>query len=163
MCPPYIVHLLKYSYLFNNCFNVCISHLCPTLCDPIDYSPPDFSVHGISQARILEWVAILFSRGSSQPRDRTEVSCIAGRFFIAWTTREAYALGISSEKTIIEKDSCTSVFIAALFTIARTWKQLRCPPIDEWIKKRWYIYTMEYCVCAKLLQLCLTLCHPYGL
>ena len=117
---------------------------CLTLCDPIDYSPPDFSVHGISQARILEWVAILFSRGSSQPRDRTEVSCIAGRFFIAWTTREAYALGISSEKTIIEKDSCTSVFIAALFTIARTHKQPRCPPTNDWIKKMWYVYAMEY-------------------
>ena len=56
-----------------------------------------------------------------------------------------------------------SRFIAALFTIARMWKQLRCPPIDEWIKEMWYIYTMEYCACAKLLQLCLALCHPYGL
>ena len=72
-------------------------------------------------------------------------------------------LGIYPEKTIIEKDTCTPSFIAALFTIARTWKQLRCPQIDKWIKKMWYIYTMEYCVCAKLLQLCLTLYHPYGL
>ena len=52
-----------------------------TLCDPMNCSPPGFSVHGILQARILEWVAISFSRGSSQPRDRTQVSCIAGRFF----------------------------------------------------------------------------------
>ena len=51
------------------------------VCDPIDSSPPGFSVHGIFQARILEWVAISFSRGSSQPRDQTHVSCIAGRFF----------------------------------------------------------------------------------
>ena len=52
--------------------------LCLTLCDPIDYSPPDSSVHGISQTRILEWVAISFSRRSSRPRDRTCISCLAG-------------------------------------------------------------------------------------
>ena len=52
-----------------------------TLCDPVDCSPPVSSVHGILQARILEWVAIPFSRGSSQPRDRTQVSRIAGGFF----------------------------------------------------------------------------------
>ena len=57
---------------------------CPTLCDPMDYT-----AHGILQARILEWVASPFSRGSSQPRDRTQVSCIAGRFFTSWSTREA--------------------------------------------------------------------------
>ena len=66
-----------------------VAQSCPTLCDPVDYSPPDSSVHGILQARILEWVAISFSRGSSQPRDRTWVSCIAGRRFILWATREA--------------------------------------------------------------------------
>ena len=52
--------------------------LCLTLCDPIDYSPPDSSVHGISQTRILEWDAISFSRRSSRPRDRTCISCLAG-------------------------------------------------------------------------------------
>ena len=50
---------------------------CPTLCDPMDSSPPGSSVHGILQARILEWVAISFSRGSSQPRDGTCISCIS--------------------------------------------------------------------------------------
>ena len=53
-------------------------------------------------------------------------------------------LGIYPEKTKMEKDICTPLFIAALFTIARTWKQPRCPLTDEWIKKSWYIYTMEY-------------------
>ena len=53
-------------------------------------------------------------------------------------------LGIYPEETKIEKDTCTSMFTAALFTIARTWKQPRCPSTDEWIKKLWYIYTMEY-------------------
>ena len=53
-------------------------------------------------------------------------------------------LGIHTEETGIERDTCTPIFIAALFTIARTWKQPRCPSADEWIRKLWYIYTMEY-------------------
>ena len=53
-------------------------------------------------------------------------------------------LGIYPEKTIILKESCTKIFIAALFTIARTWKQPKCPSTDEWIKKVWHIYTMDY-------------------
>ena len=53
-------------------------------------------------------------------------------------------LGIYPEKTIIQKESCTKMFIAALFTIARTWTQPKCPLTDEWIKKMWHIYTMEY-------------------
>ena len=53
-------------------------------------------------------------------------------------------LGIYPEKTIIQKDTCSPVFTAALFTIARSWKQPKCPTTDEWIKKMWYIYTMEY-------------------
>ena len=55
----------------------------------MDCSPPGSSVHGILQERILEWVAILFSRGSSQPMDQTQVSCIQGRLFTIWATREA--------------------------------------------------------------------------
>ena len=53
-------------------------------------------------------------------------------------------LGIYPEKTIIQEESCTRIFTAALFTIARTWKQAKCPSTDEWIKKIWHIYTMEY-------------------
>ena len=53
-------------------------------------------------------------------------------------------MGIYLDKTISQKDTCTPAFIAALFTIAKTWKQPKCPLTDEWIKKRWYIYTMEY-------------------
>ena len=53
-------------------------------------------------------------------------------------------LGIRTEETRIERDMCTPMFIAALFTIAKTWKQPRCPLADEWIQKLWYIYTMEY-------------------
>ena len=59
-----------------------VTQLCLILCNPMNCSLPDSSVHGILQARILEWVAVPFSRGSSQPRDQTQVSCIAGRFFL---------------------------------------------------------------------------------
>ena len=53
-------------------------------------------------------------------------------------------LGIHTEETRIKRDMCTPMFIAALFIIARTWKQPRCPSADKWIRKLWYIYTMEY-------------------
>ena len=53
-------------------------------------------------------------------------------------------LGVYLDKTIIQKDTCTPIFLAALFTIAKTWKQPKCPSTDEWIKKMWYTYTMEY-------------------
>ena len=58
-----------------------VTQLCPTLCNPMDGNLPGSSVHGILQARILEWVAVPFTSGSSQPRNRTGVSCIAGGFF----------------------------------------------------------------------------------
>ena len=67
---------------------VLVSQSGPTLCNPMDFSPPGSSVHGILQARILEWVAISFSRGSARPRDKTWVSYIAGRLFSNWGTRE---------------------------------------------------------------------------
>ena len=65
-----------------------VTQSCPILCDPMDCSPPGSSVHGIFQARVLEWAAISFSRGSSPPRNQTRVSCIAGRLFTIWATRE---------------------------------------------------------------------------
>ena len=72
---------------------------CSTLwtwtCDPMDCSLPGSSVHSLLQARILEWLAIPFSRGSSQPRDQTWVSCIAGIFFAIWATRKPPATGWS--------------------------------------------------------------------
>ena len=66
-----------------------VTQSCPTLCDPMECSLPVSSVHGIFQTRILEWVVISFSRGSSQPRDWTLVSHIANRLFTIWATREA--------------------------------------------------------------------------
>ena len=75
---------IKRKSLIADSTEVKVAQLCPSLCSPLDYT-----VHGILQARILEWVAFPFSRGSSQPRDRTQVSCIAGGFFTSWATREA--------------------------------------------------------------------------
>ena len=65
-----------------------VAQLCPTLCDPMDCSLPRSYVHGILQARILEWVAISFSRGSPWPKDGTRVSCITGRRLTVWATGE---------------------------------------------------------------------------
>ena len=65
-----------------------VAQSCPTLCNPMDCSLPCSSVHGIFQARVLEWAAISFSRGSSRPRDRTWASRIVGRRFTVWATRE---------------------------------------------------------------------------
>ena len=58
--------------------------------------------------------------------------------------QSGYILGIYPEKTVIQKESCTTMFTAALFTITRTWKQPKCPLTDETIKKMWHIYTVEY-------------------
>ena len=69
------------------------AQLCPTLWDPMDYSPPGSSAHVILQARILEWRAILFSKGSSWPRDQIQVSHITGRFLTIWATRKAQYFG----------------------------------------------------------------------
>ena len=73
--------------------NVKVAQSCLTLCDPMDYI-----VHGILQARILEWVALPFSRGASQPRDQTQVFCIAGRVFTSWVTRESQKPGLLTDR-----------------------------------------------------------------
>ena len=69
-----------------------VAQSCPTLCDPVDCSLPGSSLYGILQARVLEWVAISFSRGSSRPRYLTRVSCIPGRRFNLWATSKVILL-----------------------------------------------------------------------
>ena len=68
---------------------VLVTQSCLTLCNPMDCNQLGSSFHGIFQARILEWVVILFSTGPSRPRDQTQASCIAGGFLTIWATREA--------------------------------------------------------------------------
>ena len=86
----FLLYFKKFSFM-NNCsvqFSSVVQS-CLTLCDPMDNSLLGFSVHGIFQARVLEWVAISFSRGSSRLGDQTQVSSIVGRRFNLWATREA--------------------------------------------------------------------------
>ena len=71
-------------------WKVLIAQLCQIVCNPMDCSPPGSTVHGILQARILEWIALPFSKGSFWPRDQTQVSCIAGIFSTVWATGEAH-------------------------------------------------------------------------
>ena len=71
-----------------------VAQSCPTLCDPVECSPQSTSVHGIIQARILEWVAMPSSSGSFQPRDQTQVSHIAGRVFTIWAPRKPTITGV---------------------------------------------------------------------
>ena len=76
---------------------VLVAQSCLTLCDPMDCSQPSSSIHGVLQARILKWVTILFSRGFSWPRDRAQVSCIAGRFLTVWAAREIRKISLKED------------------------------------------------------------------
>ena len=93
-------------------------------CDPVDCSLPGSSVHGIPPERILEWVAIPFSRDSSWPRDRTWVSCTAGRFFTVWATREAPVV-----KSKYQRNSLTYFWIP--FSLIKTWYCLSFQLVDH--------------------------------
>ena len=79
---------VKECGVFKGKLYVLVAQSCLSLCDPVDCSWPGSSVHGISQARILEWVAIPFCKGSSWPRDWIQVSCTADRFFTVWATKK---------------------------------------------------------------------------
>ena len=110
--------------ILNRKVKVLVSQLCLILCDPRDCSTPGSSAHGILQARILEWVAISFSRGSSQPRDQTQVFCIAGRFFTNWATQKS--LGI--KQRIGNKEG------ADFSTEMLHWKQSnKCENSGRWV------------------------------
>ena len=124
---------------------VLVAQSCPTLCDPMDCSPPGSSVHGILQARILEWTAISFSRGSSQPRDQTWVSCIAGRFFTIWVTRGALANSFSDPKgktclqslrknLPVHKASLEAPFLVLKTLFPSSWEiKSRAADFSEWL------------------------------
>ena len=104
-----------YSHMF---ITICSdAQLCPTLCNPTDCSPPGSSVQGLLQARILDWVAISFSRGSSLFRDQTWVSCIASGFFANWATRESlfitdFPSGTRCKETTCQCRRCWLLLIA---------------------------------------------------
>ena len=104
MCPLEVkvlgFFLLLWVFIALHCAVLClVAHACLTLCDPMDSYPSGSSVHGIFQARILEWVAMPSSMGSSQPRDGTQVYCIAGRFFTIWATKKPHCSARLSDWT----------------------------------------------------------------
>ena len=151
-----------------------VTQPCPTLCNPIDCSPPVCSILGILQARMLKWVAISFSRWSYWPRDQIQVSHIAGRFFTIWGTRSLNTLNTllsygpavtllfihSKELSMyVHTKSCMWMFTAALFIIANTWKQPRCSSLGECVNKLWYqngilFSSKKKWVCLQLSGLC---------
>ena len=107
---------------------------CLTLWDPTDWSPPGSSVHGVLQARILEWVTMPSSRGSSWPRGRTWVSCTGGRFFTTWATREALQI------EVIFFNSSHLHVLSFLFSLMTEWRLFEgglevlgktCPPVSH--------------------------------
>ena len=103
--------------------HVCQSLSCLTLCDPMHCSPPGSSVHGILQTGILEWVPIPFSTGSSQPRNRSHVSHIAGTFFTIWATREAQTSHKFTYVPSLWKVSPTPTPIPPLQVISEHWAE----------------------------------------
>ena len=94
--------MLLYFHHSNLTQNVSVcAQSCLTLCDPMDCSLPGSSIHRIFQARILEWVAISFSRGSSRPSDQTWVSCTAGRFFTKWVISQCKIKSLKKETSLM--------------------------------------------------------------
>ena len=133
--------------------------MCPTLCDPVDCSLPGSSIHGILQGKILEWVAISFSRGSSQPRDQTQVSHIAGRCFTLWVTKEAQPeiKFPTSSGSLKKQESSRKTSTSALLTMPKSlivWTTTNCGKLF----KRWEYQTTlptsgEICMQVKKQQL----------
>ena len=120
--------------MVDSCWKVKFAESYLTLCNPMDYI-----VHGILQARVLEWVAVPFSRGSSQPRDQTQVSLIAGRFFTSWATREAQELlqwvayPFSSLSSQLRNQSKVSCIAGGFFT---SWAIKEAPiHVEVWQKR----------------------------
>ena len=117
---------------------VLVTQSCLTLCNPRECSPPGSSVHGISQARILEWVAIPFSRGSSRPWDQTQVSRIAGRFFTVWAPRksnsEDYRSYYENQLSVFR---ATYILFGSFYVLALglTWISCWC---SSWLLKQFH-------------------------
>ena len=150
---------------------VLVAQLCPTLCHPQgDCSPLGSSVHVILQARILEWVAMPSSRGSSQPRDRTWVCCIAGRFLVVWTTRQGESATVSlfTWKSFLVSSLTVSYCLSLNF--CSSWRPFwllrvkrlvyQCTPGYTFRIKlhplHWSVHNDFVCLCAYFCLLCPT-------
>ena len=102
-----IIHICEQGKFCFKKVKVKVAHLCLILCDPVDCI-----VHGILQARILEWIAVPFTRGTLQPRNRTQISCIASGLFISWATREALFF---KKETVNHRDQKTTFNVFSLW------------------------------------------------
>ena len=143
-----------------------VTQSCPTLCDPMDCSPPGSSVLGIFQARILEWLAIAFSRGCPQPRNWSRVSHCAGTFFTIWASREdcmCHTHVFNSQDKVNWKPQCTSVtvqrvlripgmkrigdrgFICSWLSLVPCTKHASCKPMVAWpyFSRQWPNVTID--------------------
>ena len=130
-----------------------VTQFCPALCNIMDCSPQDSSVHGILHTRILEWVVISFSRKSSQPRDGTWVSHIAGRFFTVWTTREAL-ISVTKES---RRNECWDHW--------QTWPPFPFVKSSSWLLAttsfwHWCSFLPSWRWSEGILGLCLQSAHP---
>ena len=127
---------------------VLVTESCPTLYGSMDHSPPGSSVYGILQARILEWVAVSLSRGPSWLGDRTWVSCIVGRFFTVWASKEANYPQNTTRKTVQLPNHL-------LFKILKTYKL----NLQMFVQKQCGI--LKICVWRTAMTVqCLKLCLP---
>ena len=113
--------------------------VCLTLCNPVDCSLPGSSVHGIFQARVLEWIANSFTRGSSRPRDQTQVSRIVDRHFTVWS----YVLTQNKLKLLSTQKPANNVYSSFIHNFQNL-QASNFPSKDEWINKQWEIHTVEY-------------------
>ena len=142
-----IVRFSQVMFMYDNFFIICMSKVtqsCPTLCDPMDCSLPGFSVHGIFQARVLEWVAISFSRGSSQPRDWTQVSLIVGKWLYSQAHSFIYLGNIlpnQNEALLIENVTTMLTWLVS-FMSDRSKVKVRIP-LGLRLKERWLFFTIE--------------------
>ena len=115
---------LPHCVCVHACTHAQLLQSCPTLCDPTDCSPPGSSVHGIIPARILEWVAISFSRESSRPRDSTCVSCIDRWILYLWATREAPSFSMESINCLVEIQTINILWVS--WSIPSRNKNINC-------------------------------------
>ena len=120
-----------------------VTQSCPTLCNLMDWSPSGSSVHGILQARMLEWVAMPSSRGFSHPRDWTQVSCVAGRFFTFWATREAHDKArqhVKKQRHHFTSKGLYSQSYGFSSSFAWMWK---LGHKEGWAPKSWYFWAVD--------------------
>ena len=132
------VSSIQFSSVAQSCTTLCARHPCPSPTPRVhsDSRPSSQRCHPAISSSVIPF--------SSCPQ-----SLPASESFLMSQLYDPAVplLGIYPEETNFERDTCIPLFVAALFTIVSTWKQPRCPLTDEWIKKFWYIYTMEYCCC----------------